>query len=190
MFFKAHAHLFIQTNMYPHKWVVTIAQTVFQGSEAKRELKCFHGSGVSSLLFQVEVALAMLCKMQLISKSTDNYLVNRQTFSPCQHEIVTSRVTRAVKWRNNICCLWREGSGKRRGEDKSENKFCPFLKSHRNSEHSLVSNEAKIPVLKLSGKKMFPISLYFKISLQNCFIPVPSKNCANTEPGDRHEPGL
>jgi len=34
----------------------------FSRVKAKRELQCFHGSGVSSLLFWVEVALDMLCK--------------------------------------------------------------------------------------------------------------------------------
>lgn len=128
--FKAHAYSFIKKKMYPqHVGFYFWVDSVFQGSEAKRELKCFHCSGISSLLVWVEVSCS--AKEHLMSKSTDDYLVNRLSFSPCPCE--TPQVTKVVKWRNNICCYCRRGSEKRRGEVKSENKLCPISKSHRKS---------------------------------------------------------
>lgn len=63
-----------------------------------------------------------------MSKITANCLVNRRKLSPCPHEIVTPRVTRVVKWRNNICCLWKGGSGKRRRGRQKWEQILPFLK--------------------------------------------------------------
>lgn len=154
--------------------------SVFQGSEAKRELKCFHGIGISSLLFWAEVALATLCKTAA-HEQKHSQLSCEQTEV---HVKLLLPVTRFAEWRNNICCLWRGGSGKRRGKDKSESKFCPFLKSQRKSEHFTVFKCSKNPCPEILGKKdasHFPLKLVHTSTI---------KNTANTEPGDRHEPGL
>lgn len=108
------------------------------------ELKCFHSSKIASFLAWVEVSCS--AKEHLISKSTDDYLVNRLSFSPCPHG--TPKFTRVVKWRNSYYC--RRGNKKRMGEDKSENKL---FQSHTESQYPNNFKGSKNPCPEIMEKE-------------------------------------
>lgn len=120
------------------------------------ELQCFHSSKIASFLAWVEVSCS--AKEHLISKSTDDYLVNRLSFSPCPHG--TPKFTRVVKCETAIIA----GEGIRKGWEKTKVKT-NYFKVIQKVNIPTISKEAKIPALKLWRKRMFPVSFCLKISL-------------------------
>lgn len=82
--FKAHVNAFIKKKKVSSTGGLFLLGVLFQGSEAKRELKCFHSSEISSLLVWVDVSCS--AKEHIMKKSTHDCLVNRLSFSPCPRE--------------------------------------------------------------------------------------------------------
>lgn len=106
----------------------------------------FHSSKISSFLAWVEVSCS--AKEHLMSKSPDDCLVNRLSFSLCPHK--TPKVTGVVKWKNNRFCYSRRGNEKRRGENKSENKL---FQSHTESQHPNNFKRSKKPCHEIMEKE-------------------------------------
>lgn len=126
---------------------------VLQGSEAKGERRDCHGGGVPSPLLWAAVGINRAVRNSSSRAEAQRRLVvNRRLFSPSPWGRVTPGVTSVVEWRNKTWFLWREGSGKRRDDNKTGSKFCLFLESHSNSERFTGFTQSKNSHPEITGK--------------------------------------